>query len=291
MKKITALLGFVGVVSMISGCTSDTGSKPDVSNKDELAQTISSSSVSGGKTSSSSKGSGTTSKPTSSNATAHPDTVTQNVVVRNPDDDYEDPYFSSGIFCWSEECEKTWTSSSSVATSSPSASIEVTMSSEAQVLPVINGDQMIDQRDGKTYKLQTIGPKRWMAENLNFVSKTGYYCKTEGGEDMCATNGGYYSYAAAQRICPTGWRLPTEDEVDAAYSAMGDEWWTIGGRFKYSEEVATEFGNNTSQGYIWISSSEHSSWLIQVGSGAKLEFQTMSAATGRAYNVRCVEGQ
>ncbi len=282
----------MGVVSMFWACSSDSSSiaQPD----DDEQSEVSSSSGAGGVPASSSEGG---SKPSSSSTkpAVGADTVTvhQQVVISS-DSKYENPYYSSAeAFCWTEQCEKEWKSSSSTAPgSSSSLTIEINMSSSQPTPPMVTENQMIDQRDGKTYSLVRVGGKHWMSQNLNYETKTGSYCKTSSSEDMCATYGRFYSYAGALKACPDGWRLPTYEEVEAADAEVEHEWWSIGGRFKLTGDEATDYGLDEEQGYIWIQAEgEYSSFRVKNYSGDNPhEFQSGSISE-RAYNVRCVEDQ
>lgn len=288
MKKITALLGILGVVSLISGCSSDTSS--DVTSADISTADSSSSQVIhlDGNTSSAA----TTAKSSSSKGQSKPDTtiIHETVTIPQDKDNYKDPYFSSGIFCWSAECEANWNSSASQSSSSSIANIEINMSSSQPTPPLISGSQMIDQRDQKSYSIADIAGKKWMTTNINYATSNGYFCKTASSEDMCAKYGGYYTYAGALRACPDGWRLPTEAEVLALDAAVEHEWWQVGGRFKIADDKATDFGLEDEQGYIWIQvNGENSSFRVKnYGEDSPHELQSGSVAE-RAYNVRCIQ--
>lgn len=284
MKKITAFLGLVGVVCLTSGCSdTDTLSAPE-----ELTVAISSDTGSMPKSSSSSKKSSSSSKRSSSSTThsggevVH-DTVHTQVIITSSGS-YETPNYSNGVFCWNEPCQEV----KPIASSSSAASIEVNMSSEPPVLPEINGNNMVDKRDNKSYALQNVAGRLWMAQNLNYETSSGSFCSAPGGSDMCAKYGRYYSSAASKKACPTGWRLPTSEEIAAADREVPEEWWTLGGRIKFSGESATDYGLDEQQGYWWIDSG--ASWRVQPDSKEHVE-QSAGGGDGRAYSVRCVQGE
>lgn len=277
MKKIAALLGLVGVVSLISACA-DSGLSADSGNEDQQGQISDNESGTG---SSSSKKDPSKVNGNSSTSAA-PGTVTKDsTIYLSSNSHYETPYMSNGVFCWSEKCE-----AAAATASSSSASIEVTISSEAQIMPIVSETQMTDLRDNKVYKLQTIAGTHWMAQNLDFATESGSFCSHGSSGDMCQIYGRYYSLNAAKRACPGGWRLPSLEEVKAADSAVDEEWWTLAGRFKYDGETTTEFGLDEQQGYWWLNNG--ASWRVQPDKDEHVE-QSLGAADGRAYSVRCVE--
>lgn len=120
---------------------------------------------------------------------------------------------------------------------------------EARLNPEIAYGAMTDSRDGKTYKTVKIGNQTWMAENLNYADSA----KTPSlkGKSWCYNNidkncdvaGRLYSWAAAmdsvtigcgygstcsptlpvRGICPEGWHLPSYNEWNALFTAVGGQ--------------------------------------------------------------------
>ena len=128
---------------------------------------------------------------------------------------------------------------------------------ECRLNPEITYGTMTDERDGKTYRTVTIGDQVWMAENLNYADST----KTPSlkGTSWCYNNvaancdvaGRLYTWAAAidsvklatdvdnpldcgydktcglsgkvQGVCPEGWHLPSYDEWNALFTAVGGQ--------------------------------------------------------------------
>lgn len=74
----------------------------------------------------------------------------------------------------------------------------------------------------KTYKTTTIDGKVWMAENLNlYFTPGGDFCYNDDYNN-CPKYGRLYQYnETAKPICPTGWRVPTKDELMKALDGAG----------------------------------------------------------------------
>ena len=294
MKNFIKVLGVLGVFSLICGCSDDGSSHPLQPISGEESVDSSSSAKEKDASSSSKKEEG--SKDASSSSKKSSDskdttTIHEQVIITSSGEEVSYTYYSSAVtFCWNEGCEAQFPPSSSSAAPASSESIVITVSSESSVPPEVNGDRMTDKRDNKSYKLQNVGSKLWMAENLKFETSNGSFCSTEGGEDHCAKYGRYYTYAAAKRACPSGWRLPKESEVLEADAIVDHKWWSVGGRFKVADGKPTEYGMDNEQGYIWTETNgENNSWRVKNYDGDEEHAMQSSSETERAYNVRCVQ--
>jgi len=80
-------------------------------------------------------------------------------------------------------------------------------------------ESFTDPRDGKTYQTLSISGKTWMAQNLNFESPDSW-CYMDKAE-LCKEHGRLYTWAAAKRACPSGWRLPTDADWKSLENANG----------------------------------------------------------------------
>jgi hypothetical protein len=126
---------------------------------------------------------------------------------------------------WSpSDADNTRSSSSVIPGSDPesSNSEKVKSSSSSVVDPstVVMG-VMVDSRDGQTYKTVTIGTQIWMAENLNYET-TNSYCYDDDPSN-CSKYGRLYTWAAATKACPIGWHLPSDDEWNTLFTAVGGD--------------------------------------------------------------------
>lgn len=161
---------------------------------------------------------------------------------------------STDVRSSSSESESSSSSVSELSSSSLN-DFDWSLPKEAYLNPEIKYDSVTDTRDGKVYKTVTIGDQVWMAENLNYAdsSKTPSlkgknWCYGDEPKN-CDVAGRLYSWAAAidsvnlandatnpldcgygktcgltgkvQGICPSGWHLPSYDEWNALFTAVG----------------------------------------------------------------------
>ena len=86
--------------------------------------------------------------------------------------------------------------------------------------PKSTSNTFTDPRDGQVYRTVELNGKRWLAQNLNFDVGEGcwfYDDDPKNGEKY----GRLYTWEAAKKACPPGWRLPTDEEWTALHDKYG----------------------------------------------------------------------
>lgn len=147
------------------------------------------------------------------------------------------------------------TSYSSSSAKGNSSSVEVKSSSSSQEPPT-----MTDSRDGRVYKIVTIGTQTWMAENLNYETEEDW-CYDDSYYN-CMKYGRLYTWTTAtgstwdecgngvcdlgtdivQGICPDGWHLPTQEEWELLLAIVGGSS-ALRASSGWEKSIAGEAGN------------------------------------------------
>ncbi|HQU83797.1 MAG TPA: FISUMP domain-containing protein [Pyrinomonadaceae bacterium] len=68
-----------------------------------------------------------------------------------------------------------------------------------------------DPRDNEVYETKKVGNLTWMKENLRFEVPKASWC-FDNDEENCAELGRLYTFQAALKACPSGWRLPSDND-------------------------------------------------------------------------------
>jgi len=171
------------------------------------------------------------------------------------------------------------------------------------------GNTSTDPRDGKKYKIVTIGSQTWMAENLNY-NAIGSKCY-DNQESYCQKYGRLYNWSTAMKACPKGWHLPSDTEWNILMTAVGgfstagkvlkatDGWNSNGnGQDKYGfSALPGGYGDSDGNfdyvgnfGYWWSSSDlvANSAYRRSMLYGYEYVYCT-SNGKGYLYNVRCIK--
>lgn len=120
----------------------------------------------------------------------------------------------------------------------------------------IQGEDLVDARDGKIYKTIQLGSQLWMAENLRATLYNDGSPIEYPGMDITAwednTTGAYawYDYTeteygplynwyavSTRKLCPTGWHIPTDEEWNELGTYLGGD--NIAGSMM--KETGTEY--------------------------------------------------
>lgn len=218
MKLLSYLL--LSLALLLSACLFDSDTEEEGAKSSSSTEVISSSSSAKVTSSSSSV---TTNKSSSSGSVVNPSSSSENPPESSSSSLWVDyPYYSSGVFCFTEGCEDNPTSSSSSEEPSsssvvviPSSSSVVVLSSSSQQDAVIEDGVMVDKRDEQRYELTSLNGKTWMAQSINYATAAGSFCYQDN-ETNCDVYGRLYTYEAAQSACPGGWHMATRAEYEEA---------------------------------------------------------------------------
>jgi uncharacterized protein (TIGR02145 family) len=155
---------------------------------------------------------------------------------------------------------------------------------------------------GKVYKTIVIGEQEWMAENLSCKSDYGNFWAFDNDETNVEKFGYLYNWEAAQNICPTGWRLPSKNDLQLLLDSAGRK-----GKNKYnaiiqggSSGFEAMFGGwrhfdgvfrNMHQNSLWWSSEEHdesNAWALGSSKNRRMALLGYHNKEN-GFSVRCVK--
>ena len=166
--------------------------------------------------------------------------------------------------------------------------------------------EFTDSRNHITYGTVKIGSQVWLSENLNY-SMDGSYCFDDDSEN-CEIFGRLYTWDAAMKACPEGWRLPSDDDfytlqkfaggLDAGLQLKSTSWF---GNDTYNFSVISTGYRNTSSRYVDLgkyaffwTSTENQYNHEQAGD---FRFEKKSSMHGsfkddkiNGFSVRCIKG-
>jgi len=81
------------------------------------------------------------------------------------------------------------------------------------------GEELIDERDGKSYPTVLIGSQCWTAKNMDYFTQNSW-CYDDD-ELNCSIYGRLYSWESSLISCPPGWTLPTDDQFKELEAYLG----------------------------------------------------------------------
>lgn len=81
-----------------------------------------------------------------------------------------------------------------------------------------DSEYFVDPRDGQQYAMVKINDSVWLAENFRFRAEDSW--PYENNLEYESVYGRLYTWKAAQKACPRGWHLPSDDEWKALEKSL-----------------------------------------------------------------------
>lgn len=83
-------------------------------------------------------------------------------------------------------------------------------------------DFLMDERDGNIYLVAKFTNQWWFCQNLKYDIGEGSSCYDDD-DNNCMLKGRWYTFDAAKKACPSGYRLPSDDDWKALEASLGME--------------------------------------------------------------------
>lgn len=145
--------------------------------------------------------------------------------------------------------------------------------------------ELVDDRDGKTYRTVKIGDQVWMAENLNYEPADSYCYSILNSEcpnglvENCAKYGRFYNWERAMEACPSGWHLPSIDEWRTLFKTVSGNNVKMTANLLKSTTGWSDDGNGTDAFGFTVLPSGSAVWSSYHGEGAEAFFWSSTEYT------------
>ncbi|MBP5248179.1 MAG: fibrobacter succinogenes major paralogous domain-containing protein [Fibrobacter sp.] len=168
--------------------------------------------------------------------------------------------------------------------------------------------EVTDARDKQKYRTVKISGREWLADNLNFKTDESF-CYAED-DNNCMAYGRLYSWNAASKACPAGFRLPTDEDFESLWTAAGadfnaayllktDYGWsgeTNGNdTLKFSAMPAGNrfddgnYGNLSKMAFFWSASEDGEDANVWYMTSKSMGFAYTTKPKAFGFSVRCVK--
>lgn len=101
----------------------------------------------------------------------------------------------------------------------PAFAVKGKSAAKGQSRKAARSDEFKDSRDKQSYRLVKIDGREWFGDNLNFKTENSY-CYDDS-DDNCMAYGRLYTWDAAKKACPAGFRLPNQEDFESLWTAAG----------------------------------------------------------------------
>lgn len=198
-------------------------------------------------------------------------------------------------------------------------------SNEQKTTSESNNEAFSDMIDNKNYEIVKIGEQIWMAENLAYKANSNCWVYDENNSNI-SRYGYLYDWETAQKVCPSGWHLPSDDEWKTLERNLGmseehiskDEWrgkgigaklkspsgWLNdnegnnqsgfnalpGGLLHYSKKKGYSSRSGGAYGFWWSSTpyGDNKAWIRRLHTGS-IEVGRFAQIRTSGCSVRCIK--
>lgn len=181
------------------------------------------------------------------------------------------------------------------------------LKSSPRKAPASKPAEFKDSRDKQSYRLVKIDGREWFGDNLNFATENSF-CYDDS-VDNCMAYGRLYTWDAAKKACPAGFRLPNQEDFESLWTAAGADFnaayllkTTYGWKgetngndtLKFSAMPAGNrfddetYGNMSKFAFFWSSDEDGSGSRVWFMTNKSMGFSYSTKPKVFGFSVRCV---